>query len=281
MSMLIYLYLLASASIFIVNSAPIQVLDNNNKLITTGDINTTALINHLCFLGDDNCLSCSCHLAKDHQGIVILARDVGSYFVKTNVILSSYVGSFVRLKSDDEKSTEDTIFGSTLVIIILVIAGLIIIAGIIMCCVNNCCRATIYYNHHVRTRNPAAVEEGTSTININPESAEIITDDNNDIDIDFWTIEEFPQGLIIDSMGDEEIFGFNDWPDCTICLEKLNPFSSIIAKLSCGHKYHRDCISNWFRTSHHCPNCRRPSAPPINLQRYNASTCRLETSVCR
>ena len=45
--------------------------------------------------------------------------------------------------------------------------------------------------------------------------------------------------------------------DCIICLE---PLKNNIAKLSCGHKYHFDCISEWINKKKDlrkiCPICR-------------------------
>lgn len=45
--------------------------------------------------------------------------------------------------------------------------------------------------------------------------------------------------------------------ECIICLEPLN---NNITKLSCGHKYHFDCISKWINKKNDlikiCPICR-------------------------
>lgn len=42
--------------------------------------------------------------------------------------------------------------------------------------------------------------------------------------------------------------------DCSICLEEKG---RIIRELSCGHKYHIDCIEKWFCKKNSCPNCRK------------------------
>ncbi|KAF2901066.1 hypothetical protein ILUMI_05122 [Ignelater luminosus] len=42
--------------------------------------------------------------------------------------------------------------------------------------------------------------------------------------------------------------------NCTICLDKLK--SGKTRRISCGHIFHDNCITMWFRTSHTCPNCR-------------------------
>ena len=41
---------------------------------------------------------------------------------------------------------------------------------------------------------------------------------------------------------------------CSICLEQIH---DSCAKLDCGHAFHANCISNWFRSQHvTCPECR-------------------------
>ena len=53
--------------------------------------------------------------------------------------------------------------------------------------------------------------------------------------------------------------------DCTICRQLLNN-SSIYQKEkgmlendlltnSCGHTFHRECITPWLQNNKHCPNC--------------------------
>ncbi|XP_065556250.1 uncharacterized protein LOC136024741 isoform X1 [Artemia franciscana] len=46
---------------------------------------------------------------------------------------------------------------------------------------------------------------------------------------------------------------------CAICLEEYRP-KVLLCGLSCGHHYHRDCISSWLnREQHFCPICRSPA----------------------
>ena len=42
---------------------------------------------------------------------------------------------------------------------------------------------------------------------------------------------------------------------CPICLMSLAQHDDT-AKLSCGHRYHKSCISYWMDRSNQCPSCR-------------------------
>lgn len=48
-----------------------------------------------------------------------------------------------------------------------------------------------------------------------------------------------------------------DYPDCSICLEKIKTGK---IKTKCNHTFHRDCINSWIRMGRgncdKCPNCR-------------------------
>ena len=46
--------------------------------------------------------------------------------------------------------------------------------------------------------------------------------------------------------------------DCPICFESIKPHSRVREKLSCGHSFHRKCISEWFARDQNdsCPVCR-------------------------
>ncbi|GMJ15682.1 hypothetical protein like AT4G05350 [Hibiscus trionum] len=48
---------------------------------------------------------------------------------------------------------------------------------------------------------------------------------------------------------------------CSICMESLSPSEGAVAsrRVSCGHVYHRDCITDWLLNgnSNSCPLCRR------------------------
>ena len=41
--------------------------------------------------------------------------------------------------------------------------------------------------------------------------------------------------------------------NCIICFY---PLDKEVAVLSCGHKYHSHCITNWFKKELTCPECR-------------------------
>lgn len=42
---------------------------------------------------------------------------------------------------------------------------------------------------------------------------------------------------------------------CTICLSNLKS-DQPVRRLPCFHIYHIDCIDNWLKINHTCPNCR-------------------------
>ena len=42
---------------------------------------------------------------------------------------------------------------------------------------------------------------------------------------------------------------------CTICLQRITTDNDINL-LSCGHCYHRDCLSQWIHKNNVCPLCR-------------------------
>lgn len=45
---------------------------------------------------------------------------------------------------------------------------------------------------------------------------------------------------------------------CSICFEKVPSTNSAKTKrLTCGHAFHLNCISNWFVNSDCCPVCRK------------------------
>lgn len=49
--------------------------------------------------------------------------------------------------------------------------------------------------------------------------------------------------------------------ECPICIEQLVD-SDPITILTCGHKFHKDCIKKWCKTiSKTCPNCRQKTCP--------------------
>lgn len=44
---------------------------------------------------------------------------------------------------------------------------------------------------------------------------------------------------------------------CSVCLEGFQDKQQI-AKLSCSHKFHLDCVLPWLAAHPHCPYCRTP-----------------------
>ncbi|KAB0801642.1 hypothetical protein PPYR_03828 [Photinus pyralis] len=45
--------------------------------------------------------------------------------------------------------------------------------------------------------------------------------------------------------------------DCVICFDVLK--ASSIKQLTCGHKFHADCINMWLNVRDSCPICRSSS----------------------
>lgn len=60
--------------------------------------------------------------------------------------------------------------------------------------------------------------------------------------------------------------------NCAICQDALTPGHTRLTH--CGHRFHTECISEWFTQSVHCPNCRHdiretgPSAPTASAPGY-------------
>ena len=44
--------------------------------------------------------------------------------------------------------------------------------------------------------------------------------------------------------------------ECTICLCEFND-GELLTVLPCQHRFHEDCIGEWFCRSNACPNCKR------------------------
>ena len=62
-------------------------------------------------------------------------------------------------------------------------------------------------------------------------------------------------------------FGSND--SCNICLEQFKWLDNI-TELPCKHKYHSECIYNWFKNASTCPTCRYKIRS--NNSEYNIET---------
>jgi hypothetical protein len=45
-------------------------------------------------------------------------------------------------------------------------------------------------------------------------------------------------------------------PTCSICLEDIVAEDDENLELSCGHKFHANCVQGWISANHTCPNCR-------------------------
>ncbi|KAL2527006.1 RING/U-box superfamily protein [Abeliophyllum distichum] len=56
----------------------------------------------------------------------------------------------------------------------------------------------------------------------------------------------------------------SEFESCTVCLEEMVE-GSMVATLTCSHIFHDDCISEWLKRSHYCPNCRFEMPTALNL----------------
>ena len=46
---------------------------------------------------------------------------------------------------------------------------------------------------------------------------------------------------------------------CAVCLDCFAEGDSLLV-LPCGHRYHKDCVTNWLKEQFSCPSCRAPGA---------------------
>lgn len=42
---------------------------------------------------------------------------------------------------------------------------------------------------------------------------------------------------------------------CAICLDKYDLTTRVAILENCKHMFHDQCITDWFKRSHHCPMC--------------------------
>ncbi len=42
--------------------------------------------------------------------------------------------------------------------------------------------------------------------------------------------------------------------ECSICLKDIEK-GNLIRQNSCSHIYHKECLDDWFKIKHICPNC--------------------------
>ena len=58
---------------------------------------------------------------------------------------------------------------------------------------------------------------------------------------------------------------------CGICLTKLNPENGNYRVLVCGHKFHQECLEDWFQRKNICPFCKieDPTNPLRDFLRDN------------
>jgi hypothetical protein len=61
-------------------------------------------------------------------------------------------------------------------------------------------------------------------------------------------------------IGTERLDGTGEVCNCSICMESIGIEPNIdipCVRLPCGHNFHKDCISPWFKENNKCPDCRK------------------------
>lgn len=60
--------------------------------------------------------------------------------------------------------------------------------------------------------------------------------------------------------------------NCSVCMASMNNATGVPCRLRhCGHRFHRSCLSQWFRHSSRCPVCRNDIREvPNNQSNENA-----------
>lgn len=54
----------------------------------------------------------------------------------------------------------------------------------------------------------------------------------------------------------EQMFKQLDCKDeCVICFDEIG--TTELSVLGCAHKFHKACITDWFKKKSHCPICRK------------------------
>ena len=81
------------------------------------------------------------------------------------------------------------------------------------------------------------------------------------------------------SAGTEAVANAPADTQCAICQDSVTTDATRIR--SCGHTYHRSCLSNWLTMSVRCPVCRhdiRSEHPPVQTSPVSAETSPLTTT---
>lgn len=47
----------------------------------------------------------------------------------------------------------------------------------------------------------------------------------------------------------------SSYESCAICLDKYELTTRVAILENCKHMFHDQCITDWFKRSHHCPLC--------------------------
>ncbi|TYZ66489.1 hypothetical protein PybrP1_006757 [[Pythium] brassicae (nom. inval.)] len=83
----------------------------------------------------------------------------------------------------------------------------------------------------------------------------------------------------VDTVGGDDEATDNCGHVCCICLMGAresaesdgDPTHLMMVKLPCSHKFHEDCVIDWFNASTTCPLCRSMATPPPDLATSNSN----------
>jgi len=94
------------------------------------------------------------------------------------------------------------------------------------------------------------------------------SEEEDDIDLDSLTYEQLmtlDNTIVKKGMTDKEmeqfpidvfIKGYDQEGSCSVCISDLES-GEITRKLTCAHKFHKDCIDTWLKHNITCPDCKK------------------------
>lgn len=97
---------------------------------------------------------------------------------------------------------------------------------------------------------------------------ELVTSIHESIPVESMFDSESQQGATDVELSQLATFTLEEWPHdipqpcdgadtCVICTDRYGP-NATLTRLSCGHVFHRDCVSRWLGIRSSCPMCREP-----------------------
>jgi len=100
------------------------------------------------------------------------------------------------------------------------------------------------------------------------EENEPLSDEEEEIDFDSLTYEQLmtlDNTIVKKGMSDKEmeafpidvfVKGYDEECACSVCISELES-GEITRKLTCGHKFHKDCVDTWLNQNITCPVCKK------------------------